>query len=147
MTQLSALEYQDPTRHEWFRCQPMRKVCEVYKLDRSSAPGTLKAGPLPGGRGTVTVEALGERTQDNLELVGSREVTTLNAGVVGNEKAEPTVKEFWYSERLGLNVVTRRFDPHASAVQDIELTKVNLNEPDPKLFVPPADYRIIRMDE
>ncbi len=43
-------------------------------------------------------------------------------------------------------MVTKRFNPHASAVQDIELRQVNLSEPDPKLFVPPADYRVIRMN-
>ena len=145
VTPVSALEYQDPTRHEMYVCRPAGKVCEVYAFYRPAQVVPPVARPLPNGRGTVTEEALGTKTIENVSVVGSREVTTLNAGVLGDQKAEPTVKEFWYSPRLQVNVVTKRFDPHASAIQDIELRQINLSEPDPKLFTPPAEYRVIRM--
>jgi hypothetical protein len=79
-------------------------------------------------------------------VVGSREVTTLNVGVMGNEKPEPIVKEFWYSPRLGINVITKRFDPRASAIQNFVVGNINLEEPNPRMFEPPAGYRIVPMD-
>ena len=146
VTALSELDYEDPTRHEMYVCHPASKVCEVYRSGRPTQVVPPLARQLPNGRGTVTEEALGMKTIESLDVVGSREVTTLSAGVMGDQKAEPTVKEFWYSPRLQVNVVTKRFDPHASAIQDIELRTINLNEPDPKLFVPPTEYRVIRMN-
>ena len=145
VTALSELDYEDPTRQEMSVCRPANRVCQVYALHRPAQVSPPVARQLPNGRGTVTEEALGTKTIENLDVVGSREVTTLNAGVLGDQKAEPTVKEFWYSPRLQVNVVTKRFDPHASAIQDIALRAINLSEPDPKLFVPPAEYRVIRM--
>lgn len=145
VTPISELDYEDPTRHEMYVCHPAGKVCQVYRYNRPTQVVPPVARQLANGRGSVTEEALGTKTIENLEAIGSREVTTLNAGVLGDQKAEPTVKEFWYSPRLQVNVVTKRFDPHASAIQAIELRQINLSEPDPKLFVPPAEYRVIRM--
>ncbi len=144
-TMLSELDYEDPTRQELSVCRPARKVCQVYAYQRPAQVVPPVARQLPKERGSVTEEALGTKTIENLEVVGSREVTTLNAGVLGDQKAEPTVREFWYSPRLQVNLITKRFDPHASAIQDIELRQITLSEPDPKLFVPPAEYRMIQM--
>jgi hypothetical protein len=79
-------------------------------------------------------------------MPGSREVTTLNAGFMGNEKPEPVVKEFWYSPRLGINVITKRFDPRASAVQNFVVGNINQAEPNVRMFEPPPGYRIVQMD-
>jgi hypothetical protein len=65
---------------------------------------------------------------------------------MGNEKAEPVVKEFWYSPRLGINVITKRFDPRASAVQNFVVGNINQAEPNARLFEPPQGYRIVSMD-
>jgi hypothetical protein len=95
---------------------------------------------------TVTREELGRKSIDGVDVVGSREVTTLNAGFMGNEKPEPVVKEFWYSPRLGVNVITKRFDPRASAVQNFVVGNINQAEPDARMFEPPQGYRIVPMD-
>jgi hypothetical protein len=92
----------------------------------------------------MTREALGQKTIESLDVVGSREVTTINAGAIGNEKAEPIVKEFWYSPRLQINVITKRFDPRVSAIQDFEVGNISLTEPDPKMFEPPVGYRMVQ---
>jgi hypothetical protein len=55
------------------------------------------------------------------------------------------VKEFWYSPRLGINVITKRFDPR-HGVQNFVVSNINQSEPDAKLFQPPADYRLVKMD-
>jgi hypothetical protein len=145
MTRLGQLEYQDPNRHEMVLCQPETQVCSVY---RWNAPRglTLQVGPLPNGKGSVTQEDLGRKTINDLDVVGSRQVMTINAGAIGNEKAQPVVKEFWYSPHLGINVITKRFDPRVAAVQSFEVGSINLVEPDPKMFEPPVGWRLVRMD-
>ena len=52
------------------------------------------------------------------------------------------IKEFWYSDRLQVNILTKRFDPRISASQTFTLTDINLSEPDPQLFIVP-DYQMI----
>ena len=146
VTPLSELDYQDPNRHELYVCRPNMHVCTVYRYDMPATVTLPHVGSLPNGAGSVTREDLGQKTIDGLEVLGSREITTINAGVIGNQKAEPIVKEFWYSPRLGINVITKRFDPRVSAAQDFDVGSVNLAEPDPKLFEPPSDYKVVRMD-
>jgi hypothetical protein len=146
MTQISELDYEDPTLHQLLICHPQNRVCTAYRYDMPTTVVLPKAGPLPNGRGTVTREELGKKTIDNVDVVGSREVTTLKAGVMGNEKPEPIVKEFWYSPRLGINVITKRFDPRASAIQNFVVGSINLAEPNAALFEPPAGYRIVPME-
>jgi hypothetical protein len=55
------------------------------------------------------------------------------------------VKEFWYSPRLGINVVTKRFDPRFG-VQNFTVSGINQGEPDPRLFEPPAEFRVVKMN-
>ncbi|HWW24178.1 MAG TPA: hypothetical protein VNY78_09750 [Edaphobacter sp.] len=102
------------------------------------------AGPLPSGKGAVHREELGRKTIEGVDVVGSREITTMNAGAFGNEKTEDIVKEFWYSPWLGINVITKRFDPRH--VQNFEVSNINPSEPNPKMFQPPADYRVVKMN-
>ena len=146
MTRLGQLEYRDPNRHEMVLCRPEAQVCTVYQWNASTAAVLQKVGPLPNGMGEMTREALGQKTIESLDVVGSREVTTISVGAIGNEKAEPVVKEFWYSPRLQINVMTKRFDPRVSAIQNFEVGNINLTEPDPKLFEPPVGYRIVQAD-
>jgi hypothetical protein len=146
VTQLSELDFQDPARHEMVVCQPAVEVCTVYRWNAPATVALQKAGPLPNGTGNVTRESLGQKTVESLDVVGSRETTTINVGTIGNEKPQPIVKEFWYSPHLQINVITKRFDPRASAIQDFEVGSINLTEPDPKMFEPPANYRVVRMD-
>lgn len=117
MTRVSELDYQDPTLHQLMVCRPDTRVCMMYRDDMPTTVTLPKVGPLPNGMGSVTREELGRKTIEGVDVVGSREVTTLNAGVMGNEKPEPVVKEFWYSPQLGINVITKRFDPRASAAE------------------------------
>jgi hypothetical protein len=143
-TRTSELDYADPGRHEVYVCKPMEMVCYVYPY---AAPETVSmgpAGPLSNGAGTVTREQLGQKTIEDLDVIGSREITTLNAGVVGNQKTEPIVKEFWYSPKLQINIITKRFDPRYGA-QNFVVSNINQSEPDPKLFVVPEDYREVKI--
>jgi hypothetical protein len=149
---IRALQYQDPNRHEFYDCIVAEKTCYVSKyrlLPMTAMPagmGGLEAcacaSPKRPGV-TITHEALGQKTIEDVDVTGSREITTLPAGQVGNEKPQPIVKEFWYSPRLGINLVTKRFDPR-SGIENFVVDHVSLSEPDPKMFEPPANYQVVR---
>ena len=151
-TPLSALEYVDPVRHEFLSCIPQRKTCyaSAYlrpQMDKMPAGvgglDVCACASVPGKETTITHESLGQETIENLDAIGSREITTLPAGTIGNTNPQPIVKEFWYSSRLGINLVTKRFEPQAGA-ENFVVSGVSLDEPDPKIFEPPADYQIVR---
>jgi hypothetical protein len=145
-TRLSELDYQDPSLHQMIICRPDVQVCTVYRFDAPSAGVKVPQNVQQNGRSSVSQEQLGDKMVSGLELVGSREITTLNSGAIGNEKPQPIVKEFWYSPQLGINVSTKRMDPRASAIQDFEVGSVRTTEPDGRLFQPPANYRVVKMD-
>jgi hypothetical protein len=147
-----ALQYRDPSRHELYDCIVAQKTCYVSTYARApmaampAGMGGLQACgcATPRGQGySVQQEALGQKTIENVDTIGSREITTLPIGRFGNDKEQPIVKEFWYSPRLGLNLITKRFDPRAGS-QNFVVDHLSLDEPDPKMFEPPADYQVVR---
>ena len=153
ITRLSNLQYTDPNRHEYLNCIPEQKICYVSPYMRQamakmpegaggSQACTCGGGPLAGA--SIKQEPLGQKTIEDVEVTGSREVMTIAKGAIGNDKPEPIVKEFWYSPRLGINLVTRRFDPR-SGVANFQAGNVSLSEPDTRMFQPPADYKIVQM--
>jgi hypothetical protein len=146
-TRLTELDYRDPNRHEVAMCQPVEKVCRVYPFSQPTPVTMQRVGPPASGMEDVTQKDLGRKMIGDVEVVGSSEVTTIKAGEMGYEKAQPVVKEFWYSPQLGINVITKRFDPRASAIQNLEMGNISLAEPDAKMFEPPLEYRMVRMDQ
>lgn len=145
-TRLRRLEYADPIQHEFYSCDPGARICEVspYHAPASTPAGTQAAGNLPSAAGTVKRESLGETLIGNLNVVGSREITTINPGANGYERPEPTIKEFWYSPDLDINLVVKRFEPRGGA-QDFTVENLNLSEPDPRMFSPPDGYKIVHV--
>jgi hypothetical protein len=151
-TQITALEYSDPNLHEFLSCIPAQRICYLSTYARppmSAMPNGMGGLELcgcatpPGPGYSVKQEALGQQTIENLDATGSREITTLPAGQFGNARSEPIVKEFWYSPRLGLNLITKRFDPRSGS-ENFIVNHLSLNEPDPRIFEPPADYQVVR---
>jgi hypothetical protein len=169
-TRLTWTNYADPQRHEYYACVPGNHLCEVAPLRQAALPVVIPAraqqnvttpsGPeqsstvaraQPGSANGVAphapamqIELLGERVMDNINVNGSREITTFPQGAFGNQAPEPVIKEFWYSDRLQVNILTKRFDPRISASQTFTLTNINLFEPDPRLFLVP-EYQIIQV--
>jgi hypothetical protein len=80
MTRVTELDFEDPTLHQLMVCRPDTRVCTMYRDNTPTTVTLPKVGPLPNGMGTVTREELGRKTIDGVDVIGSREVTTLNAG-------------------------------------------------------------------
>lgn len=85
-------------------------------------------------------EQLGSKNIEGVEAEGTRTVTTIPAGAIGNERPIETVYEKWYSKELQMVVMSKRTDPRFGE-QTYRLTNIVRNEPDPSLFSVPAGYK------
>ena len=98
-----------------------------------------------GGNGTSRAgktESLGTRDIEGVQAEGTRSITTIPAGAIGNERPIEIVYERWYSKELQLMVYSRHTDPRFGE-QIYRLTNISRSEPDRSLFAPPADYKIV----
>jgi hypothetical protein len=128
------------------------------QIDATTAERNARAGAVSGGFATTTIvggsggsvfsyspgkaESLGTRDFEGVTAEGSRTVTTIPAGAIGNENPIEIVYERWYSKELQLTVYSRHTDPRFGE-QIYRLANISRNEPDRSLFAPPADYKIV----
>jgi TonB family protein len=93
-------------------------------------------------RYTTKTEELGKQMVEGVECEGTRVVTTLPAGAIGNERPIETVKETWYSPGLQLMILSKRTDPRFGE-STYRVTNIARYEPDAEHFQIPSDYTII----
>jgi hypothetical protein len=84
----------------------------------------------------VETENAGRRTIEGIEFEGTQIITTAE-----DEPNLSTTVEQWYSDKLRLIGDVDRSGPYTTYA--IRIQKVHREEPDPALFVIPADYKII----
>jgi hypothetical protein len=66
---------------------------------------------------------------------------------MGNDKPMVSVREFWYSPLLGINLISTVDDPQ-SGKQLFTVKDLSTSEPEPSFFEVPADYKIVdRLNE
>jgi hypothetical protein len=92
-----------------------------------------------GGQGNT--EQLGKQVIEGIEAEGTRDVMTIPAGQMGNERPMEVVSERWYSPSLQTVVMSKRSDPRMGETV-YRLTNINLREPPASLFQVPADYTV-----
>jgi len=93
----------------------------------------------PESRGKT--ESLGKQTIEGVEAEGTRNVTTIPAGEIGNDRAIEIVFERWYSPELQTVIMTRHIDPRFGETS-YRLTNISRDEPARSLFEVPAGYTI-----
>lgn len=145
-SRMSYIQIADPITHTAMTCsagnhkcilQPYRETTEmVYK------PSPERSGQLPNNDGTYTHERLGEDTVAGVPTIGMRDTTTLNIGVVGNDRPLSIVREFWYSEKLGFNLLSSLSDGRYGT-QRFKATELTQGEPEPSLFEMPSGYTMV----
>lgn len=86
-------------------------------------------------------ESLGKQTIEGVEAEGTRNVITIPAGELGNERAIEIVFERWYSPELQTVIMTRHIDPRFGETT-YRLTNITRDEPARSLFEVPAGYTI-----
>jgi hypothetical protein len=131
-------EISDPILKQQYICFPNGNVCQLEPhqpfLAVARHDATANSDP--------SQQSLGTQTVGGLETLGTRETTVIPAGEIGNDSAINTTREYWFSPKLGFNLVSVRDDPRFGT-QRFELSDITLGDPDPKLFSPPEGSRIV----
>lgn len=86
-------------------------------------------------------EPLGKQTIEGVNAEGTRNVTTLDAGTIGNDRPIQITGESWYSAELQMNIMTKHSDPRTGD-ESFRLTNINRSEPAAYLFQAPSGYQI-----
>ena len=149
-SQMNRIQIGDPMTHTLYDCQmlerPHRCLLEDYTETASTnyVPVIGTTGPLPNTAGYQTHEDLGVRYVEGLDCTGSRDTTTYNKGLFGNDRPVNATREFWHSAHLGINLISLVTGPHVGS-QSFKVTDVNLPEPDAALFqLPPGSIVVDR---
>jgi hypothetical protein len=87
-------------------------------------------------------ENLGTQNIEGVEAEGTRTVTTIPAGAIGNERPIEITYEKWFSKELQLVVMSKHNDPRFGE-QTYRLTNIVRSEPDSSLFTVPNGYKLI----
>jgi hypothetical protein len=140
-SQLKDIIMLDPVARTRTTCNVAARHCDVTRYRGPSAFRPPPDGSFDAGARYLTRENLGNDVMDGLSVVGTRETTTINAGVVGNSQPLVTTKEFWYSAALGINLAVTRKDPR-EGTQVIHVVDLSRTEPDPAMFQLPAGYAV-----
>jgi len=85
---------------------------------------------------------LGTQNIEGVEAEGTRTVTTIPAGAIGNDRPIEITYEKWYSKELQLVVMSKHNDPRFGE-QTYRLTNIVRSEPDASLFTVPNGYKVI----
>ena len=95
---------------------------------------------LPGAASTpATTVSLGQKTLAGIQATGTKTEYTIAAGQIGNEQPITVTSEQWVSEELGVTVSSTLHDPMIGDTH-FHLSQIERTEPDPSLFIVPADY-------
>ena len=138
-SRMNAIQIADPNSHTLYSCMTFRKACDLttYRPAASDEePQTPQARPGPG------VENLGAKNMFGVDLVGTRQTTTIKTGAVGNDRPIEIVLEYWHSQRLGINLESVRSDPRIGK-QTFTVTELESVEPEPALFSLPEGYQVV----
>jgi hypothetical protein len=114
---------------------------EEFSAPEFAVPPVSPAGA-PKHPGAPELQDLGKQSIAGLETVGTRETIVIPTGALGNNSPLLMKREFWYSPKLGVNLVSKRQDP-LSGIQNFEVSSVVLGEPDTKLFQVPSGSKIL----
>lgn len=133
---------------------------EQLAATKAAAAGEMRArsGGAGGGRGVGEVRMrtpggdvafayvpepgpLEHKTLEGVAVEGRKTTITIPAGKVGNEQPLTITSEEWRSPELGVLVLTHHSDPR-SGDSSYRLVNIVRAEPDPSLFMVPADYTV-----
>lgn len=141
------IQIADPVARTLYQCSVRQRACELDTWN-VPPPGRYRPGaptrsmPLPNGHGFYSHEDLGTGDVAGVSVQNFRDVTTLNAGVFGNDRPLVTTREFSYAPALGINLRSVLDTPQVGR-QEFTATDVTTSEPEPRFFQPPEGYRII----
>jgi hypothetical protein len=131
----------DPITHTLTVCMVASRSCELTNYSAPTSFTPKPVGPFDNGKRTLARESLGNDVIDGINVVGTRETITINAGTVGNSQALSVIREFWYAPELQVNLAITRKDPR-EGTQVVRVKEVSRADPDPDLFKVPEGYTV-----
>ena len=139
---VTQVEISDPVAHKLYICVPTEHVCQLEQFSAPDFAPPPPAGAAPNNPGGPTREDLGKQSVGGLEVVGTLETGVIESGAIGNDSPILVKREFWYSPKLGVNLISKRQDPRFGS-QNFEVSDIVLGQPDPKLFELPGRFKVI----
>ena len=114
---------------------------------RGQSAAELKAMAAAGVAKTVrrdagNRESLGTQMLEGVNADGERFTSTIEIGVIGNDRPIQSTTERWYSQELSTNIMTKRSDPRTGD-EVFKLTNIRRGEPSPMLFLVPPGYTML----
>ena len=140
-TRLNEIMIYDPVALTQTICTIVSRRCMLTTYVPRMSFAVMPAGSFANGTRYLTRETLGANTLQGLDVIGTRETLTINPGVVGNQRALVSTKEFWYSSDLETNLPVTRSDPQEGK-QVVQLSHISRSEPAAELFQVPAGFAI-----
>jgi hypothetical protein len=131
----------DPITHTLTICVVATRSCSVSNYFASTSFALRPVGPFDDGKRSLARESIGNDVMDGINVVGTRETVTINAGVIGNSEALSITREFWYAPELQVNLAITRKDPR-EGTQVVRVHEVSRSEPDPSWFKVPDEYAV-----
>jgi hypothetical protein len=145
VSRMNYIQIADPAAHTLYNCEVEKKRCFLVKYEGSTTtnyePGMSPSGPLQNGTGYHVHEELGKNSIDGLEVLGYRETTTVNAGVMGNDQPMSNMREFWYSPELGISLLSK-VDSANVGKQTFTVTELVTSEPGAEFFAIPEGFTV-----
>jgi hypothetical protein len=113
------------------------------KIARQAVASMLSAHRVGDSRQGLRIAAapLGDRTIEGLVVGGASAQAEAPAGEIGNEKPLTFTAEAWYSNELGIVVMSKASDPLREETT-FQLRQLKRTEPSPELFDVPRGYRV-----
>jgi len=131
----------DPVTRSQAHCSTTNFQCVITDYVPQTFFDTRPAGLFDDGNRSLTRESLGSQTIEGIYVNGTRETTTINPGVLGNDRPLVSTREFWYSDELQSNLAVTRIDPRTGK-QVIWISDISRSEPDAHLFDIPIGYSV-----
>jgi len=147
-SRMNAIQISDPSAHTLYTCMLLitPKVCTLTSYSPSTSTvynvTGVPVGPLPNDTGYVTREDIGHQVILGVDTAGTRETVTYNPGAIGNDEKISLMREYWYADQVGINLLSKRTDP-SFGTQIFTITEISLAEPDAELFELPKDFQVV----
>jgi hypothetical protein len=140
-TRPNQIKINDPVALTQTICTVSTHHCVISNYQPRTSFATMPVGSFADGTRYLKREELGTNTMEDLDVIGTRETLTINAGVVGNQRPLVTTREFWYSPDLQTNLSITRNDPREGK-QVVQLSNLSRSDPPSELFEVPAGFTV-----
>jgi len=147
-SEMTTIQISDSSNHTLYNCFMLEPKKQCVLVPYTPSPNAVfkfqgpPTGPLPDGMGEAIHEDLGNQLVAGVETTGTRDTVIYSPCLFGNDRKMTIEREYWFSPKLGFNLLSKRSDPRIGT-QTFTATNLILSEPDPKLFDLPEGFKVV----